>query len=338
MKSTCFLLILFFALQLVVPMNGQELLVSEFVFDDAPFPSCHASTIVDTEAGLVVAWFGGTHEKHADVGIWMARKLDGRWTPPREIVNGIQHQDKRYPCWNPVLYKQPDGTLMLFYKVGPSPSEWWGMTTISNDNGASWSQPRRLPEDIIGPVKNKPLLLDNGVLICPSSTEHDGWKIHLELTSDFGKSWERVGPLAGRGIDAIQPSILKHGDRLQILCRSKRSGIVEAWSDDQGLSWTELQSTGLPNPNSGTDAITSGNGKHYLVYNPTSTPEGEWGGERFPLVLADSEDGETWDTILILEDQPGEYSYPAIIEDDQGNLQITYTWKRDKIKHLVYQP
>ena len=47
--------------------------VEEFVFTEAPFPSAHASTIVETPGGLVAAWFGGTREKHPDVGIWLSR-------------------------------------------------------------------------------------------------------------------------------------------------------------------------------------------------------------------------------------------------------------------------
>jgi len=40
----------------------------------------------------------------------------------------------RYPTWNPVLFQPKSGPLMLFYKVGPSPSAWWGMV-MSLENG-----------------------------------------------------------------------------------------------------------------------------------------------------------------------------------------------------------
>ena len=320
-----------------VSASFAQILLQEFVYDDAPFPECHASTICETSNGLMVAWFGGTHEKHKDVGIWMAKKVNGNWTEPVEVANGIQHRDKRYPCWNPVLHRRPDGTIDLYYKVGPSPREWWGMVARSIDDGETWSLPRRLPEDILGPVKNKAVLLSDGSLLCPSSTELDGWKVHMEITADDGITWKRIGPLEGAGIEAIQPTLLHHGDRLQILCRSKRSGIVESWSDNQGLTWTPLSKTSLPNPNSGIDAVTTSGGTHYLVYNPTSTPEGKWGGDRHPLELAKSSDGKRWEKVVVLESEPGEYSYPAIIESQDGDLHITYTWKRDKIKHVVFR-
>ena len=308
---------------------------NEFVYQTAPFKSCHASTIAETPSGLVAAWFGGTHEKHKDVGVWLSRRINGVWSTPVEVVNGVQHADKRYPCWNPVLYYHPAAGLILFYKVGPDPREWWGEMMVSPDDGQTWNQPRRLPEDIIGPVKNKPELLAGGTLLCPSSTEHDGWRIHMEMTSDWGRTWKRIGPLPSPpDFHAIQPSILKHPDgRLQILCRSKNNRLMESWSEDQGLTWSSLQKTNLPNPNSGTDAVTLSTGEHLLLYNPTETPEGKWGGERYPLVLARSADGKEWEDLLTLEADPGEFSYPSIIEGKDGKVHLVYTWKREKIKY-----
>ena len=51
----------------------QGILVDEFIYMEAPYPSCHASTIVQTPDGLVAAWFGGTAERNPDVGIWVSR-------------------------------------------------------------------------------------------------------------------------------------------------------------------------------------------------------------------------------------------------------------------------
>ncbi|MFZ4646070.1 MAG: sialidase, partial [Gemmataceae bacterium] len=49
------------------------LVKTEFVYETAPFPSCHATTIVETRDGLVAAWFGGTEERNPDVGIWTSQ-------------------------------------------------------------------------------------------------------------------------------------------------------------------------------------------------------------------------------------------------------------------------
>ena len=116
---------------------------SEFIFETAPFAECHASTIAETNGQLLAAWFGGTREKNPDVGIWSSRKIDGRWTAPVEVANGIQTPEKRFPCWNPVLFQPKEGPLMLFYKVGPDPESWWGMLATSQDHGKTWLKPER---------------------------------------------------------------------------------------------------------------------------------------------------------------------------------------------------
>ncbi len=322
--------------------NGQRsgIVKATFIFDEAPFQQCHASTIVQTRDALVAAWFGGTREKHADVGIWVSRHEGVGWSPPVEVANGVQHSRKRYPTWNPVLFQPKEGPLLLFYKAGPSPSAWWGMLTTSDDQGRTWSLPRRLPEDILGPVKNKPIQLPNGDVLCPSSSEHDGWRIHFERTSDLGQTWEHIGPINdGVRQSAIQPSLLTYTDgRLQMLSRSRQGTILQSWSSDGGWTWSALTETLLPNPNAGLDAVTLADGRQLLVYNHTTIEQGKWGGPRSPLNVAVSEDGVTWQAALVLEDAPGEYSYPAVIQAADGLVHVTYTWKRTRIKHVVIDP
>lgn len=315
------------------------ILKSEFVYETAPFPSCHASTIAETAKGtLVTAWFGGKYEKHPEVGVWVSRQVEGRWTAPIEVANGVQYQNPdgsvhRHPCWNPVLFQPKSGPLLLFYKVGPSPSTWWGMLMTSDDNGATWSIPRRLPEHIDGPVKNKPVQLPNGDLLCGSSTEHDGWRVHFERTSDLGRTWQRTGPVNdGKEFGAIQPSILfLGGEKLLAVGRTKQGKVFQVASDDLGRTWGSLTATELPNPNAGTDAVTLKDGRHLIVYN--HTPKG-----RSPLNVAVSRDGKVWNPALVLESEPGEYSYPAIIQASDGLVHITYTWKRQRVRHVVLDP
>jgi predicted neuraminidase len=318
----------------------QEVIMKrEFIYDKAPFPSCHASTIVETRGGLVAAWFGGTNEKNPDVEIWVSRNVNGSWDAPVSVANGVQAAGNRYPCWNPVLFQYPGGPLMLFYKVGADPIKWWGELKTSTDNGKTWSKAERLPDSILGPIKNKPVLLANGVLMSPTSVEYENgrWAVHVETSSDKGRSWQRSKPVCeGSGFDIIQPSILRHpGGRLQMLCRSKQNRIVSAWSNDNGVSWTDCAALDLPNPNSGTDAVALKNGLQLLVYNPTQAPAGKWGGPRTPLSVAVSKHGRNWKEIAVLENEPGEYSYPAVIQAADGKVHITYTWKREKIRHVV---
>lgn len=236
---------------------------------------------------------------------------------------------------------------MLFYKVvdpevGRATS-WWGMLMTSEDGGDTWKEPLRLGQNaqleegnpnLIGPVKNKPIQLADGAILCPSSTEHDGWRVHFELTRDFGKTWEVIGPLDGAlSYNAIQPSLLSYPDgRLQVLCRSREGVVAQSWSRDGGKSWEPMSGTTLPNPNSGTDAVTLADGRQLLVYNPIRRG-------RNVLAVAVSADGQSWSPVVTLEDQTrGEFSYPAVIQTRDGMVHLSYTWKRESIRHVVVDP
>jgi predicted neuraminidase len=319
-------------------VQSEPIVTSAFIYESAPFPSAHASTIVDTRSGPVAAWFGGTREGAADVGIWLSRRSGQAWTAPAQVATGEQPDGTRHPCWNPVLFTD-GGTLTLFYKVGPTPRTWWGMKRTSRDDGKTWGAAERLPDGILGPIKNKPLRLDDGTIISPSSTESDEepsrWRVHFERSSDGGKTWTIVRPqpsVSAREFDAIQPSILRHpGNRLQAVGRTRDQYVFQTWSNDNGRTWDPVMLTDLPNPSAGIDAVTLRDGRHLIVYNHTKKG-------RSPLNVALSRDGKVWEAALVLERDPGEYSYPAVIQAADGKVHITYTWKRQRIKHVVVDP
>jgi len=335
----------------IVKVGEGGLIKSELIYslDNKPTPECHASTIEEIEGGFIAAWFGGKHEKNDDVGIWVSRNMKGKWSYPVEVVNGIQNKKLRYPCWNPVLFQPQKGPLMLFYKVGPSPREWWGMLVISENDGLTWSEPRKLGKgihgDLLGPIKNKPVQVDNGTIICPTSIEYEDdkkelfWRIFFESSKDNGKTWE-VTEYINDGIefDAIQPSILFYPkNRMQILCRTRQNVISESWSEDGGKNWSKMTGTNLPNPNAGTDAVTLADGRQLLIYNHT-TRESSFPKGRNMLNLAISSDGKNWKPIMTFEKQKGEFSYPAIIQASDGLVHITYTYQRQSVKYVVVDP
>ncbi|HTK47005.1 MAG TPA: sialidase family protein, partial [Gemmatimonadaceae bacterium] len=197
--------------------DDPAIIVNEFIYEHAPYPSAHASTIVETTSHeIVAAWFGGTRERNPDVGIWLSRRENGKWTMSVEVANGVQTDGTRYATWNPVLFQPRGGPLMLFYKVGPSPEAWWGMLRTSADGGRTWSEARRLPDGILGPIKDKPVQLADGTIVAGSSTESESepsrWQVHFERSRDGGTSWTSTGPLNdGITLAAIQPSVLFRG-------------------------------------------------------------------------------------------------------------------------------
>lgn len=333
----------------IPPLTSQQvkkqpgLLQQEFVFTQAPFPSCHGSNIVQTPSGLVAAWFGGTEEQNPDTAIWMSRQIKNHWTKPVEVANGVQTDGSRQPSWNPVFFRPTQGpqknNLLMFYRIGPSPRHWWGMLKISTDDGRSWGTAQRLPNGILGPIKNAPLQLSDGSWLCASSTEKPitkEWRVHFEITKDGGKKWKSVSPAPNPEGEwsAIQPSLLRHRDgRLQAIGRTHNQKIFETWSSDNGQNWSPITLTKLPNPNSGISAITLKDGRQLLVYNHNDTNHG-----RSPLNVALSRDGKLWEAALVLEIEPAEFSYPCVIQSSDGLVHIVYTWKRQRIKHVVIDP
>jgi predicted neuraminidase len=315
---------------------------SEFIFTKAPFPSCHASTIAETKSGLVAAWFGGTAERNPDVCIYVSRNISENWTPPVAVADGVGFGPNRFPTWNPVLFQPKNGPLLLFYKVGPKPAAWWGMMMSSTDDGKNWSNPQRLPDGILGPIKDKPMQLPDGEILCGSSTENNGRKVHFERTSDFGKVWSATLPLGDpEKIGPIQPTILflKNGV-LQTVGRTSSGKIFESFSSDSGRTWEPMTATDLPNPDSGIDAVTLRDGRQLLVYNH-NIRTGSRNKGRSPLNVAVSPDGMNWFAALVLEDDPNApngFSYPAVIQTSDGLVHITYTWERKRIKHVVINP
>jgi predicted neuraminidase len=323
--------------------------LEEFVFERSPdFRSCHAATVLEMQSGeLLCTFFGGTAERNPDVEIRLSRKTPGgSWTAPVSVADGVQSESERLPTWNPVLFQAHGLDVMLFYKVGPSPKEWWGMVKTSGDGGHTWSKARKLGDKLIGPVKNKPLQLADGIIVAGSSTEDHGWRIHVERSTDSGKTWKLIGPINPEAkIGAIQPTLMTYpDDRIQMFCRtrSEHGFIAQSWSEDGGLTWSELEAAVLPNNNSGLDAITLGDGLQLLVYNhSTRTQLGMGHKGRGILNVALSRDGIAWEAALILEhlDERGkQFSYPSVIQSRDGLVHIVYTWHRQRIKHVVLDP
>ena len=333
--------------------------VSELIFatGSTSFPASHASTAVELQGGDVMsAWFGGTAEGKPDVAIWSARRSATGWEKPTELV-----REPGTPCYNPVLFHTKDGRLWMYYKFGPSPATWSAGRIFSTDEGRTWSAVEHLPAGLLGPIRAKPLVLANGTIVSGSSIEsYRAWAVWIERSTNNGDTWAKIGPIVppadldkkgygdGKSTGAadvpgstdwkfiqgiIQPSVVQRGgSNLRLYARStaKTARVTVADSRDNGVTWTQARPIDVPNPNSGIDAVSLKDGRVVLIYNNTTTG-------RSPLNLAVSTDGEHFRMFKTLEDQPGEYSYPALVQAANGDLLMTYTWKRQSIKYVRLQ-
>ena len=182
----------------------------------------------------------------------------------------------------------------------------------------------------------------------------------MEISRDGGGAWTKHGPLVAPEVsraedgepsasgDAaqlgsaprhsqpgiIQPTVWEHEPGcLKMLVRARNTGrVCAAGSEDCGRSWSPVTTTAIPHSNSGLDAVYLGQGRAVLVCNPTH--EG-----RTPLsILYSGDNGETWSRALDLEVEPGEYSYPSVIECADGLLHIVYTYRRTHIQHATLEP
>ena len=341
--------------------------VAQDIFTTAPFASCHASTLVELGNGdLLAAWFGGSAEGRPDVAIWASRHTPAGWSAPYELV-----REPAIATWNPVLFHSADGRLWLYYKFGPVAAGWTGARMVSSDEGRTWSASEHLPAGLLGPVRAKPYLAPDGTIIAGSSTEsYHAWAAWIERipAASEGRTWPRLGPYtipdaiiralqpqqplptekSGSPIsDAkprpgvldpsvttgiIQPSVISLGGlHLRFYARSTENigRICVADSYDEGLTWTVPRPLEVPNPNSGIDAVALRDGRIVLIYNATNTG-------RTPLNLAVSRDGEHFTMFKVLENAPGEYSYPALIQARDGSLLATYTWQRKRIRFVRF--
>lgn len=323
--------------------------VQEFIYTAASFPSAHASTLVELKNGdVLAAWFGGAREGANDVAIWASRRTAaGTWSAPVELV-----REPGVPCWNPVLFKTHDGRLWMYYKFGPNVRSWTGARLVSSDEGKTWSKPEHLPAGLLGPIKDKPLVMPNGNIVSGTSVEsYTSWATWIDRSSDNGKTWQKSGPITVPAQFAtnepdngatptehvtgiIQPTVvnLGHG-HLRLYARSTRDigRICASDSRDNGVTWTDARPIDLPNPNSGIDAVGLADGRVALIFNNTTKG-------RSPLNVAISSDGEHFTIFSTLEDQPGEFSYPAIIQGKSGKLLMTYTWNRQRIRYAELTP
>ena len=322
--------------------DGDQLILLEEFAGTEFSPFNHSSTIAETHNGvLVVAWYGGSSEGADDVSIWVTRNDGNGWSPRIEVCDGGGDA-----TWNPVLFQPSSGPLLLYYKYGGRfDGGWEGSVRLSYDNGQTWSDRIPLPSTsdpylsayegrFVGPTKNRPLELPDGRLLLGSSTEDNGWRVHMEIVgpaNDYTTDYELIGPIGG----GIQPTFLVHDDNHQTIQAICRSGEMK-WSYDGGNSW----------PDSSALSLTTSAGLHAVTVNNLNSQKNRWhvlayniNSSRDPLRIAISQDGINWTVAIPTLDGGSRMDYPTIMQTSDKMLHITYSYSNhSKIKHVVIDP
>jgi predicted neuraminidase len=357
-----------------------ETKIDEFILSNSDLKDVHAATIlILNDQKLIVSFFGkrrfepGALEENNS--IWVCRGLKKnkqyQWNSPQRIVSPQYFKDHHIPlktdngtisCGNPVLTLF-NNQLLIFSKIGPYSRTWSGVLSRSDDQGLTWQEPELL-HGILGPARNKPLILQHNIFLpssresciddfsfIESSSDLCTWNISNPILSDNPKIYQK----SYRGF--IQPTLISNnntGNKIIMLVRPRNINnplfsilyIHRSISINRGINWSNLESTDLLNPDSAIDAINFYN-NILLVYNRVANHS----TSRNILSMAISfNDGLNWCPIIIKnslfpkgdieynEIISQEYSYPAIImNSDTQEIHVIYTFNRINFKHKVFQ-
>ncbi|HXB72703.1 MAG TPA: exo-alpha-sialidase [Candidatus Acidoferrales bacterium] len=313
---------------------------SELIFEKIPgAPAHHASSIAEAPNGdLLVTWYGGSYESSDDEALYMARRKKGErnWSTPEllfrdaahPVGNAIIFVDPAQKIW--ILWGRMEATQPLLAHTG-----WDGarlMYRVSNDNGHAWTKDVLFPMETSGWLpRNLPVTLPGGELLVPLSDERDNVdKSFFVKTKDNGKTWVRSQNIPNQNVMGEQPAVAPRPDGSLLAFVRLKPALLQTESTDGGLNWTPAHATDLKCPDSAISLRALRNGHLLLAHNDSDRA-------RTPLSITRSLDGgKTWSSHLVFESNPGEYSYPSILQTSDGLIHVTYTYRRYSIKHVEF--
>jgi predicted neuraminidase len=303
------------------------------------YPACHCSVITQLDNGdVLVGFYAGSGEARPDAAWVLARRR-----PDEEAfgeLSVVADTDGK-PEGNGILYQNSDGTLICIYgvmhgKLNGEAGEGvrWRTCDLrmktSGDRGSNWSDVQMIDPEWGNVPRCNPIRLNDGSVLF--GVEYDDGNSRMWRSEDDARSWTMCGRVEGSKNQ--HPALLERTDG-SILALLRPCGgqgrILQSVSVDGGRQWTPAELSELHSPFAGLDAVRLQDGRFVVVYN--SNPEA-----RNPLSIAVSEDeGRSWPTVRDLVSGSGQFHYPAIIQDRDGRLQVTFTNNRKTIDHVVLE-
>lgn len=321
-------------------------------------PSSHAANLVVLKNGDILCfWFTGTWEGHSGVGIAMSRLKPGssQWTKPKMIDSkaGWSYQ-------NPVPFQAKNGTVWLFHseqRALQGETHAHVLVLKSTDNGKTWTKPKMLFPQPGAFTRNPVVVMPDGGWLLPIyraiGKSRQNYPV-IKITHNEGKTWTTCDLPKAKGL--VQPDVvlLPHHHYVAFLRSRNASWIFRSTSTD-GCHWTKPVPTSLPNNNSSIQVRMLRNHDMVMAFNnsPRVTIDGHVRpGPRKPLTVAISHDyGKTWPwlrniatgrpwatTALEHENKPGRdaYSYPSVVQDPHGQIDVAFTYRRETIKFMRF--
>lgn len=315
--------------------HGSISFSSELIFETIPgAPAHHSPAITEAPNGdLLAVWYGGSYESSDDQTLFLARRRKGvrTWETPLALV-----RDSAQPPGNAVIFTGAGRVWIIWARMEASrPLRRGGgwhpvrlMYRISSDNGANWSADQPVDTNVQALPRNPPVRSASGGLLLPlGGSDHGKLASFFLHSSDGGLTWRRS---AGAALGGGQPALVERQDGSLLMLMRSDPRVLSSESRDGGQTWNATVRTALRCPNSGVSLTRLANGNLVTVFNDSES-------DRTPLSVARSLDGgRTWEKPLVLEANPGEYSYPYVIQTVDGQIHITYTFRRYSIRHVEF--
>lgn len=293
----------------IVPEQQIAEVHSQFVSHEQHI-STHAASLIELKQGKIRAfWFAGSREGAPDVEIRSA-VFDGKtWGAEQAVINRLHTEQAllRYvkKIGNPVALRAPDGAIWLFY-VTVSLGGWAGSSLtmlISHDEGATWSEPRRLITspfiNISTLIKGTPFAYQDGTIGLPIYHEFLGKFGELLRLSPDGKVIDKQRLSSGKA--GIQPVMLIQNPQtawaLMRYTGAPPMRVLASQSSDGGQTWSTPSKTDLPNPDAAISGVALNDGRLLMVLNNLQQ------GRHALSLMASADAGRTWREVYVLEQQ-----------------------------------
>ena len=248
--------------------------------------------------------------------------------PTAPVGNAVVFTDPRGRVW--IVWGRMEARQPLLAHTG------WERTRlfyrISQDNGYTWSEDKLFPLETTGWLpRNLPIRLASGELVLPLSDERNHRDLSFfVITKDGGETWVRSENIPNSRPQGEQPTVVQRRDGSLLAFLRTGPRLLRTESTDRGMTWSPAQVTDFKDPDAAISLRALKSGSLVLAWNNQERG-------RSPLHIARStDDGATWSEPLILESNPGEYSYPSVFQSSDGLIHVIYTWRRYSIKHVEF--